>query len=99
MPPDDVPEYASPGLREDVSNLPPSISFVGTLEPFKDELVTFMNILKAANCIPTNFKVFEGGFHGFEVLGPTTDMGIEANNFQINAFAEYYDKKTLAIGP
>lgn len=88
MPPDDVPEYASPGLREDVSNLPPSISFVGTLEPFKDELVTFMNILKAANCIPINFKVFEGGFMGLRCwarpliwgLKPTTSKSMHLQN-------------------
>ena len=87
----DVPDYASPALREDVSNLPPTITFVGTLEPFLDEVKIFMNKLQAAN-IPTKFKVYEGGFHGFEVLGPTTDLGIEANNFQINSFAEFYDE-------
>ncbi len=86
----DVPEYASPALRTDLSGLPPTISWVGTVEPFKDETIAYINALEAAG-VPTKFKLFEGGFHGFEILVPKADVSQEAIEFQGSAFAEFYD--------
>ena len=88
--PENVPDYASPALREELGNFPPTISWVGTLEPFKDEVIIFMEKLKKAG-VPTQFHLFEGGFHGFETVGPSTKLGMEAMEFQVGAFAEYYD--------
>ncbi|MEO0497372.1 MAG: alpha/beta hydrolase [Pseudomonadota bacterium] len=87
----DVPDYASPALRKDLSGHPPTISFVGDLEPFKDETINYINALEAAG-IPTAFKLYEGGFHAFEILRPQAPISKAANAFQINAFAEFYDK-------
>ena len=86
-----VPEYASPALREDLSGLPPTISWVGTVEPFKDETIAYMNALEAAG-VPTKFQLYEGGFHGFETLLPKADLSKEAAEFQASAFAEFYDR-------
>lgn len=85
-----VPEYASPALRTDLSGLPPTISWVGDVEPFHDETVAYMNALAAAG-VPTRFKVFPGGFHGFEIARPKANLSKEAIQFQGSAFAEFYD--------
>ncbi|MEO0486403.1 MAG: alpha/beta hydrolase [Pseudomonadota bacterium] len=86
----DVPEYASPAQRQDLSGLPPTISFVGDLEPFKDETIAYMDALARAG-VPTKFKLYEGGFHGFEILLPKASVSKDANAFQVGAFAEFYD--------
>ncbi len=86
----EVPDYASPALREDLSNLPPTISFVGDMEPFKDETIAYIDALNAAG-VPTKFKLYKGAFHGFEVLLPKVPISKDANEFQLSAFAEYYD--------
>ena len=87
----EVPSYASPSLNQDYSNFPPTISFVGDLEPFYDENVAYMEGLKSAN-IPVKFKIFKGGYHGFEVGSPKSEIGQEGNRFQLDAFEEFYDK-------
>lgn len=87
----EVPAYASPALNKDYSNFPPTISFVGDLEPFYDENVAYIECLKEAS-VPVKFQVFKGGYHGFEVGSPKSAMGIEANKFQLDAFQEFYDK-------
>ena len=87
----EVPSYASPALNEDYSDFPPTISFVGDLEPFCDENVAYIEALKSAS-VPVKFKVYEGGYHGFEVGSPKAPIAIEANEFQLDAFAEFYDR-------
>jgi len=86
-----VPIYASPSLNQDYKNLPPTISFVGELEPFRDECLHFIEQLKKEN-IPVRFAVFEGAFHGFETVATAANISIQANRFQFDAFAEFYDK-------
>jgi len=86
-----VPAYASPALNEDYSDFPPTISFVGDLEPFYDENLAYIDALEQAS-VPVRFKVFKGGYHGFEVGSPDSTIGKEANNFQLDAFEAFYDK-------
>jgi len=86
-----VPTYASPALNNDYSDFPPTISFVGDLEPFYDETVTYIEGLKKAG-VPVIFEIYKGGYHGFEVGSPKADISIKANNFQLDAFAAFYDK-------
>lgn len=87
----DIPTYASPALNENYKDFPPTISFVADLEPFYDENITYIKALKKFN-IPVKFKVFKGGYHGFEVGSPKSKIGKEANEFQLNDFEEFYDK-------
>lgn len=89
--PGEIPSYASPSLNEDYSDFPPTISFVGDLEPFYDENVDYIKELEKAS-VPVRFKVFKGGYHGFEVGSPKSEIGQEANKFQLDAFEEFYDK-------
>ena len=87
----DVPAYASPALNEDYKGFPPTISFVGDLEPFYDENVAYIEALKKAS-VPVKFEIFKGGYHGFEVGSPKAKISIKANKFQLDAFEKYYDK-------
>jgi len=89
----DVPDYASPALRADLGNLPPTVSFVGDMEPFKDETIAYIDALKEAG-VETRFKLFKGGMHGFEILAPKAPIAQDANAFQLGAFEEFFDKYT-----
>ena len=64
---DDVPVYAAPGRLEDFSNLPPAFTFVGDIEPFYNETVSYMEKMKSAG-IPADYKIYHGAYHGFDVL-------------------------------
>jgi len=86
-----IPTYASPALNEDYTGFPPTISFVADLEPFYDENVAYIEALKEAS-VPVKFEVFKGGYHGFEVGSPDAEISKRANDFQLDAFAEFYDK-------
>jgi len=86
-----IPAYASPALNEDYRDFPPTISWVGDLEPFYDENIAYIEALKQA-AVPVKFKVFKGGYHGFEVGSPTASIAKKANAFQLDAFEEFYDR-------
>ncbi len=89
--PEPIPSYASPSLNQDYSNFPPTITFVGDLEPFKDETIAYVKALKKAD-IPVKFELYKGAFHGFETAVPDAIISKKANKFQFNSFAEYFDK-------
>ena len=86
-----VPAYASPALNNDYEGFPPTISFVGDLEPFYDENVAYIEALKSAS-VPVKFEIFKGAYHGFEVGSPKAEIAKKANKFQLEAFAEFYDR-------
>lgn len=90
----EVPAYASPALNQDFTNFPPAISYVGDLEPFKDETINYMEALNAAG-IPTKFRLYKGAYHGFENDMPKAQISKDANQFQLESFAEYYDRYVM----
>jgi acetyl esterase/lipase len=86
-----IPLYASPSLNSEYKNFPPTITFVGDLEPFKDETINYVEALRKEN-VPVKFELFKGAFHGFDAIAKKTTIGKKANQFQFQAFAEYVDK-------
>lgn len=64
---DDVPTYAAPARLTEYHNLPPAFTFVGSIEPFRDETIAYMEHLKAAG-IPVEYHVFPGCFHAFDQM-------------------------------
>ncbi|WP_460274734.1 alpha/beta hydrolase [Celeribacter sp. ULVN23_4] len=86
----DIPPYAAAARNTDYSGFPPTISFVGTLEPFFWETVAYMDAIKAAG-VDTRFEVFEGCFHGFEIVAGDTPIGQKGQRFTYDSFAEFYD--------
>lgn len=87
----EVPAYAAPARNQDYSNFPPTISFVGTLEPFYQETVQYINAIKDAG-VDVKFKEFEKCFHGFEIVAGKTPIGQEGQSFTYDSYAEFYDK-------
>ncbi len=65
----DVPVYASAALEEDYSDLPPAYTFVGDIEPFYCETLTFASKLRKAG-ISCGLDVYEGWFHGYDIIFP-----------------------------
>ncbi|MDC7219465.1 MAG: alpha/beta hydrolase [Spirochaetales bacterium] len=86
----EIPAYASPARNTDYSGFPPTITFVGTLEPFYHETVRYVEGLKKAN-VDVAFKEYEGCVHSFEDFAET-DIGNDALDFTFTSYAEFYDK-------
>lgn len=86
-----VPGYASPALNEVYDDFPPTITFIGELDPFRDEVIEYVDKLKAKN-IPVKFEVFAGAFHGFENIKPRTELAKRAKKFHHEAFVDYFDR-------
>lgn len=64
---DKVHKYAAPTRETDYSALPPTLTFVGTIEPFYDETVEYVENLKEAGN-EVKFEEYEGCFHAFDIL-------------------------------
>ncbi len=63
----DVPEYASPNIAEDFSGLPPTYTFVGTEDPFYEDTIEYVELLRDANVL-VEYEIVEGAYHGFDVV-------------------------------
>lgn len=90
-----ITKYAVPANEIDYTNLPPTLTYVGDIEPFKDETITYVDNLKNAKT-KVKFKIFKGCFHGFDIVGEKTKIGKEAKQFLIDGFmfaVKNYSKK------
>lgn len=81
-----VPPYAAPARATDYRRLPPTCSFVGGLEPFRDEAEQYVSALRAAG-VPVAFALYEGAYHGFDVLVPGARISRQARAFLLDWFA------------
>lgn len=77
---DNVPCYAAPARATNYSNLPPAVTYVGDIEPFTAETITYVNNLQSAG-IKVSFKMFKGCYHGFDIVCSDSDVGREAAEF------------------
>ena len=66
----EVPAYAAPARQTDYSNLPPAYTFVGDIEPFYWETLTYIENLKKAG-VEAKADVYPNCFHAFDMLLPT----------------------------
>lgn len=74
--------YAAPARETDYHNLPPTYSFVGTIEPFYDETLTYIKNLRKAG-VHTRLDIYTGAFHAFDLLGTHTQLSkLAINNWQ-----------------
>lgn len=81
---DEVSKYAAPARETDYTGLPPTLTYVGTVEPFTDETIEYVENLKDAG-VEVYFKTFEGCFHGFDLLSYSTPAK-EAREFLLDGF-------------
>ncbi len=80
-----VPYYAAPARAEDYSNLPPTATFVGELEPFRDETIQYVENLRKAG-VSVDFKIYRGCYHAFEQMCPKAEVSKKAISFILNSF-------------
>ena len=86
----DVPKYAAPARETDFTNLPPTATFVGELDPFLDETRQYVESLRAAG-VPCAFTTFPGCYHGFDMVKPDSKVGREASAFLAEQFGHAVD--------
>ena len=86
-----IPPYAAPARNTDYSNFPPTITFVGSMEPFKDETIAYVENLKSYNT-PVEFELYEGCYHAFDMLGPSSSVKRDALKFTFDSFGAFYDE-------
>lgn len=73
----DVPVYAAPARQTDYSNLPPAYTFVGDIEPFYCETLTYIKNLQKAG-IKAKIDVYPKCFHAFDMFFPFSKAGKKA---------------------
>ena len=64
---DTVPVYAAPARETDFRGLPPAYTFVGELEPFRDETAQYISRLNEAG-VQAEMDVYPGCFHAFDIV-------------------------------
>lgn len=81
-----ISAYAAPARAASLADLPPLCTYVGTIEPFYDETVAYVQRMQEAG-IPVHFKTFEGCYHGFDIACPESRPAKEARAFSKQTLA------------
>jgi acetyl esterase/lipase len=90
---DDVSPYAAPARAADLGGLPPALVDVGEVETFRDESIDYAQRLAAAG-VSTEFHMYRGAFHGFDLLAPDSALAHQAWELRWAAVA-----KALGLPP
>ena len=88
----DIPPYAAPARQADYSRLPPAYTFVGNIEPFYCETLTYIDNLKAAG-VEARVDVYPGWFHAYDIFFPfraVVKQAVAAFEEQFCYAAEHY---------
>lgn len=80
-----VSRYASPAYETDLSDMPPMITTVGTIDPLLAETDAYAERLRASG-VPVVLRHFEGCFHGFEDVAPHSRAARSAREFVIGCY-------------
>lgn len=86
-----VPAYASPAKRRDYSGLPPAYTFVGGIEPFYCETLSYIKALNDAG-VPAEVDVYPDFYHAYDMMNPDTGMAKKAADEFIRHFREAAEK-------
>jgi len=81
----DIPAHAAPARQTDYSSLPPAYTFVGDIEPFYCETLTYIDNLKAAG-VEARVDVYPNWFHAYDMFFPFKPMAKKA----ISEFERWY---------
>lgn len=68
-----VSPYAAPARETNLRGLPPAYLEVGSSDGFRDEVIAYALGLAAAE-IPVELHSWAGGFHGFDLAGPNSEL-------------------------
>lgn len=66
---EEISPYAAPARQTDYTSLPPAYTFVGDIEPFYCETLTYIENLKLAG-IEANVDVYPDWFHAYDMYLP-----------------------------
>lgn len=80
-----VPAYAAAARQTDYTGLPPAYTFVGDIEPFYCETLTYIENLRAAG-VEAEVDVYPDCFHAFDMLLPFKRVSKQA----ITAFEQQF---------
>ncbi len=87
----EIPAYAAPARNSDYRGFPPTVTFVGTMEPFYWETVAYVKALREVG-IDVAFEEYDGCYHAFEMMIPEADISQAAQTFLFESYASFYDK-------
>lgn len=79
--------WAVPARAEDLTGMPPTCTYVGTIEPFRDETIAYVEKLQAAG-VRVWFRQMEGCYHGFDIIAGFSKPAREAAAFSQEAFRQ-----------
>lgn len=94
----EVPATAAPARATDYRNLPPTITFVGGVDPFRDETIAYAENLRRAG-VPVEFREFKGAWHGFDGIAPWTKIAKDANRWWMDCFRDALSRHFAAQQP
>ncbi len=80
--------YAAPARATDWSGMPPCCTYVGDIEPFRDETAALVEGLRGAGG-EADFLELHGCFHGFDIVCPRSAPAREAARFLMESFRRH----------
>lgn len=89
----DVPADAAPAQAANYNGLPPAATFVGDLDPFRDETRNYVQELRQAG-VEVEFEEFKQCYHAFELIVPEATPSIRAIEFTRTKFAQAVERYT-----
>lgn len=84
-----IPRYAAPARCTDFRGLPPCYTYVGDIEPFRDETLAYVRKLQEAG-IHAEADVYPNWFHAYDILMPAAKESREA-------IARFEEKVSYAV--
>jgi acetyl esterase/lipase len=87
----EIPKYAAPARADSYKNMPTTITFVGDLEPFRDETIHYVQRL-IEDHVKVYFNLYEGAYHAFEHISPNAKISKNAVKFMQDAFKREIEK-------
>ena len=82
---DGVPSHAAASRASDYSDLPPTLTYVGDVEPFRDETLAYVKALEEAG-VPVQLRLYKGCYHGFDIMVPRAASSRQARAFLVETF-------------
>ena len=83
-----LPPYAVPSRRDDLSGLPPAWIGVGSLDLFHAEAVAYAQQLQACG-VACELVIVPGAFHGFDQFSQRSKVVRDFRQAQIEALRRY----------
>ena len=92
----DVPKYAAPIRETDFSQLPATYTSVGTLDPYRDETINYVQALAQAG-VPVEFHLYPGCYHEFESIAPDAPISKQSKAAALQALKQALTDEDASI--